>query len=65
MVHSLLVDVSVFKAVFTINHFKDSNKSSFNNILTSYEERTNDLTIKVTRYVSDAHIKLDYKNDGI
>ncbi|KAJ1410318.1 Tetratricopeptide-like helical domain superfamily [Sesbania bispinosa] len=66
LLHSLFVDVSVFKAVAAIKHFRDSKQSSLSNtaIPTSYEERTGDLTIKVTRDVSDASIKLDCKNDG-
>lgn len=64
LLHSLFVDVSVFKAVSAINHVKDSKQSSFSNVPTSYEERTGDLIIEVTRDVSDASIKLDCKNDG-
>ncbi|XP_061355270.1 protein REDUCED CHLOROPLAST COVERAGE 2 isoform X2 [Gastrolobium bilobum] len=66
LLHSLFVDVSVFKAVSAIKHLKDSKQSSLSNtaISTSYEERTGDLTIKVTRDVSDASMKLDCKNDG-
>lgn len=66
LLHSLFVDVSVSKAVSAITHFKDSNQRSSSNtaIPTSYEEKTGDLTIKVTRDVSDASIKLDCKNDG-
>ncbi|CAI8587235.1 unnamed protein product [Vicia faba] len=57
LLHSLFVDVSVFKAVSAINHFRDTKQSS-------YEEQAGDLTIVVTRDVSDASIKLDCKNDG-
>lgn len=67
LLHSLFVDVAVFKAVSAIKHFKDSKQSSsFSDtaVPTSYEQRTGDLTIKVTRDVSDASIKLDCKNDG-
>ena len=66
LLHSLFVDVSVFKAVSAIQHLKNSKQSSFSDsaIPTSYEERTGDLTIKVTRDVSDASVKLDCKNDG-
>ncbi|KAK7281559.1 hypothetical protein RIF29_09661 [Crotalaria pallida] len=66
LLHSLFVDVSVFKAVSAIKHLKDSKKSSTTDtaISTSYEETTGDLTIKVTRDVSDASMKLDCKNDG-
>ncbi|OIW19851.1 hypothetical protein TanjilG_27217 [Lupinus angustifolius] len=66
LLHSLFVDVSVFKAVSAIKHLKDSEQSSTADtaIPTSCEERTGDLTIKVTRDVSDASMKLDSKNDG-
>ncbi|RHN74048.1 putative clustered mitochondria protein [Medicago truncatula] len=64
LLHSLFVDVSVFKAVSAIKHFKDSKQSSISNVPTSYEERTGDINIKVTRDVSDASLKLDFKNDG-
>ncbi|MED6222877.1 Protein REDUCED CHLOROPLAST COVERAGE 2 [Stylosanthes scabra] len=66
LLHSLFVDVSVFEAVSAIQHLKDSKQSpsSDTTIPTSYEERIGDLTIKVTRDVSDASLKLDCKNDG-
>ncbi|KAE9608329.1 hypothetical protein Lal_00025831 [Lupinus albus] len=66
LLHSLFVDVSVFKAVSAIKHLKDSEQSSTVDaaIPASCEERTGDLIIKVTRDVSDASIKLDCKNDG-
>ncbi|GAU27516.1 hypothetical protein TSUD_147100 [Trifolium subterraneum] len=65
LLHSLFVDVSVFKAVSAIKHFKDSKQSSIsNNAPSSYEERIGDLTVKVIRDLSDASTKLDCKNDG-
>lgn len=66
LLHSLFVDVSVFKAVSAIKHLVDIKQNSFSNsaLPTSYEERIGDLTIKVTRDVSDASLKLDCKNDG-
>lgn len=66
LLHSLFVDVSVFKAVSAIRHLVDITLNSFSNsaLPTSYEERIGDLTIKVTRDVSDASMKLDCKNDG-
>ncbi|WJX25314.1 Protein REDUCED CHLOROPLAST COVERAGE 2 [Trifolium repens] len=64
LLHSLFVDVSVFKAVSAIKHFKDSKQSSISNVPSSYEERIGDITIKVIRDLSDASIKLDCKNDG-
>ncbi|KAK7327766.1 hypothetical protein VNO77_21857 [Canavalia gladiata] len=66
LLHSLFVDVSVFKAVSAIKHLVDIKQNSFSNsaMPASYEERIGDLTIKVTRDVSDASLKLDCKNDG-
>ncbi|KAK7304132.1 hypothetical protein RJT34_15200 [Clitoria ternatea] len=66
LLHSLFVDVSVFKAVSAIKHLVDIKHSSFSNsaMPTSYEERAGDLSITVTRDVSDASLKLDCKNDG-
>ncbi|CAL0327795.1 unnamed protein product [Lupinus luteus] len=66
LLHSLFVDVSVFKAVSAIKHLKDGKQSSTADaaVPTCYEERTEDLTIKVTRDASDASVKLDCKNDG-
>ncbi|CAJ1975505.1 unnamed protein product [Sphenostylis stenocarpa] len=65
LLHSLFVDVSVFKAVSAIKNLVDIKQSSSNSSLpTSYEERIGDLTITVTRDVSDASLKLDCKNDG-
>ncbi|KAJ7979570.1 Tetratricopeptide repeat (TPR)-like superfamily protein [Quillaja saponaria] len=67
LLHSLFVDVSVFKAVSAIEHLLDRNPCSSNNttIPTLHEERVGNLVIKVTRDASDASIKLDCKNDGI
>jgi len=62
LLHSLFVDVSVFKAVSVIKNLVDIKQNS--SLPTSYEERVGDLTIKVTRDVSDASLKLDCKNDG-
>ncbi|RDX93896.1 Protein TSS, partial [Mucuna pruriens] len=66
LLHSLFVDVSVFKAVSAIKQLVDIKQNNFSNsaLPTSYEERIGDLTIKVTRDVSDASLKLNSKNDG-
>lgn len=66
LLHSLFVDVSVFKAVAAIKHLIDNNQCSLSNptISTSHEERVGDLIIKVTKDVPDAGTKLDCKNDG-
>ncbi|KAM7472897.1 hypothetical protein LguiA_011080 [Lonicera macranthoides] len=60
LLHTLFVDVSVFKAVLAIKNLIDSaNGTSY-----SYQKRIGDLLIKVTRDLSDASIKLEGKNDG-
>uniref|UniRef100_A0A9I9CY66 Clu domain-containing protein n=1 Tax=Cucumis melo TaxID=3656 RepID=A0A9I9CY66_CUCME len=66
LLHSLFVDVSVFKAVEVINRLIEINQFPVNdpNGLVSHEEVVGDLIIKVTRDVQDASIKLDRKNDG-
>ncbi|GAB4838152.1 hypothetical protein Ancab_027681 [Ancistrocladus abbreviatus] len=66
LLHSLFVDISVFKAVAAINTVIESNLSFPNGpvAVTLHEEQDGDLLIKVTKDVSDASIKLDCKNDG-
>ncbi|KAI9192725.1 hypothetical protein LWI28_027037 [Acer negundo] len=66
LLHSLFVDVSLFRAVAAIRNLIDSNQHSLNDpaASVSYEERVGDLIIKVTRDVPDASVKLDCKNDG-
>ncbi|KAK3012481.1 hypothetical protein RJ639_007932 [Escallonia herrerae] len=66
LLHSLFVDVSVFKAVAAIRHVIDTKHSSASgpDVLLSHEERVGDLLIKVTRDVPNASTKLDGKNDG-
>ncbi|PIN15973.1 hypothetical protein CDL12_11391 [Handroanthus impetiginosus] len=66
LLHSLFVDVSVFKAVAAITHLIDNNKPSANNSgsLILHEERIGDLVISVTKDMPDASAKLDSKNDG-
>ncbi|KAL5772988.1 hypothetical protein ACOSQ2_012912 [Xanthoceras sorbifolium] len=66
LLHSLFVDVSLFRAVAAIRNVVDSNQHSLNDPTASvlYEERVGDLVIKVTRDVPDASVKLDCKNDG-
>lgn len=61
LLHSLFVDVSVFKAVTAIKNIIQSNSSSPVNV---YEEQIGDLLITVTKDVPDASTKLDCKNDG-
>ncbi|OVA10298.1 Tetratricopeptide repeat-containing domain [Macleaya cordata] len=63
LLHSLFVDVSVFKAVSAVQHLIDSNKFSQDcSIL--HEEQVGDLRITITRDMPDASKKLDGKNDG-
>ncbi|KAA8522830.1 hypothetical protein F0562_009253 [Nyssa sinensis] len=67
LLHSLFVDVSVFKAVAAIKHLIDNNSCSPDGPSASFlhEEWIGDLLIRVTRDVPDASTKLDGKNDGI
>ncbi|XWS70878.1 hypothetical protein CRYUN_Cryun03dG0086800 [Craigia yunnanensis] len=60
LLHSLFVDVSVFKAVAAIKNIIETNQNA--SIL--HEEKVGDLIINVTRDVPDASVKLDCKNDG-
>ncbi|CAN1165297.1 Protein REDUCED CHLOROPLAST COVERAGE 2 [Linum perenne] len=65
LLHSLFVDISVFRAVRAIKQIIDNNQCSLNKTdLLSHEERVGDLFIKVTRDEADASTKLDRKNDG-
>lgn len=68
LLHSLFVDVSVFKAVAAINRIIDSNcnqlSSNDQNGTTIHEERVGDLIIRVSKDLADASVKLDSKNDG-
>ncbi|CAA2967445.1 TSS isoform X2 [Olea europaea subsp. europaea] len=66
LLHSLFVDVSVFKAVDAIKHLVENDQRSTNNSDSSilYEERIGDLLISVAKDVPDASTKLDSKSDG-
>ncbi|XP_059635933.1 protein REDUCED CHLOROPLAST COVERAGE 2 [Cornus florida] len=66
LLHSLFVDVSVFKAVAAIKHLIDTNQCPPNIPTASilHEESVGDLLIRVTRDAPDASTKLDGKNDG-
>ncbi|KAH6835956.1 Tetratricopeptide repeat superfamily protein [Perilla frutescens var. hirtella] len=63
LLHSLFVDVSVFKAVAAIKHVIDNNEQSASFLLL-HEERVGDLLISVTKDPPDGSTKLDSKNDG-
>lgn len=60
LLHSLFVDVSVFRAVSAVKDLIERNNEGS----IEHEERVGDLIVKVTRDVSDASTKLDCKNDG-
>ncbi|CAH8314549.1 unnamed protein product [Eruca vesicaria subsp. sativa] len=66
LLHSLFVDVSVFKAVEIIKNLVESNQcfSKDPAALAIHEERVGDLIIRVTRDDPDASAKLDRKSDG-
>ncbi|XP_021653923.2 protein REDUCED CHLOROPLAST COVERAGE 2 isoform X2 [Hevea brasiliensis] len=66
LLHSLFVDVSVFKAVAAITRIIDNNQYSLNDTNHSvlHEEKVGDLIIKVARDVPEASNKSDCKNDG-
>lgn len=66
LLHSLFVDVSVFKAVDAIKHIIENNQKSASDSSLSvlYEERVGDLLISVTKDPPDGSTKLDSKNDG-
>ncbi|XP_022731941.1 protein TSS [Durio zibethinus] len=66
LLHSLFVDVSVFKAVAAIQNIIETNQNALSDPSASilHEGKVGDLIIKVTRDVPDASVKLDCKNDG-
>ncbi|XVF34343.1 hypothetical protein REPUB_Repub18cG0051600 [Reevesia pubescens] len=66
LLHSLFVDISVFKAVAAIKNIIETNQNTLSDpsASTLHEEKVGDLIIKVTRDVPDASVKLDCKNDG-
>ncbi|CAH2042700.1 unnamed protein product [Thlaspi arvense] len=65
LLHSLFVDVSVFKAVAAIKLIIDNYLYSTQEPTSFlHEEQIGDLHIRVTRDMPDASMKLDGKNDG-
>ncbi|XP_051150237.1 protein REDUCED CHLOROPLAST COVERAGE 2 [Andrographis paniculata] len=66
LLHSLFVDVSVFKAVDAIKLLLEKNFQSENtrDSLILHEERVGDLLISIMKDMPDASTKLDSKNDG-
>lgn len=66
LLHSLFVDVSVFKAVAAVRNVIENCQVSANDsdASVSCEEQIGDLLIKVGKDVPDASMKVDTKNDG-
>lgn len=66
LLHSLFVDVSVFKAVESIQNLVENRMPSKNDSDSSivHEDRVGDLLISITKDMTDASTKLDSKNDG-
>ncbi|CAM8979824.1 unnamed protein product [Rhodiola kirilowii] len=66
LLHSLFVDVSIFKAVAVIKNLVEKSKDpqDGSTLLISHEETVGDLLIKVTKDMPDASTKVDGKNDG-
>lgn len=66
LLHSLFVDVSVFKAVAAVRNVIDNCRFSPEDSSASifHEEQIGDLLVKVSKDVPDASVKLDCKNDG-
>lgn len=62
LLHSLFVDVSVFKAVAAIKNIIQSHPSSLST--DALLEQVGDLQITITKDGPDASTKLDSKNDG-
>ncbi|KAJ0263155.1 Protein TSS [Hirschfeldia incana] len=63
LLHSLFVDVSVFKAAEIIKNVVESG-NQLSPALASHEQRVGDLIIRVARDDPDASAKLDRKSDG-
>lgn len=70
LLHTLFVDISVFKAVEIIKNVLESSSSNQRRsskdsaALSFHEERVGDLIIRVARDDPDASAKLDRKSDG-
>ncbi|XP_047335433.1 protein REDUCED CHLOROPLAST COVERAGE 1-like [Impatiens glandulifera] len=67
LLHSLFVDVAIFRAISAVQHVMgqpESTHSNGNNQFT-YSEKVGDLAITVMKDSSDASNKLDTKIDGI
>ncbi|KAJ6800021.1 protein TSS [Iris pallida] len=66
LLHSLFVDVAIFRAIATVQHVMEMKcvVSSLDKDEKMYSETVGDLTITVTRDSSDASCKVDTKIDG-
>ncbi|CAM8977575.1 unnamed protein product [Rhodiola kirilowii] len=67
LLHSLFVDVAIFRAISALRHVMDKqepiNAVAYGEAL--FTERVGDLSIKVFKDVSDASYKVDTKIDGV
>lgn len=63
LLHSLFVDVAIFRAVAAIRHVMDNTLVEKDGIL--YCERVGDIYVSVLRDASDASCKVDTKIDGL
>ncbi|EPS62982.1 hypothetical protein M569_11806, partial [Genlisea aurea] len=66
LLHSLLVDVAIFRAIKAIKHVMGTPKlaQSIANSCTVYTEQVGDLSIVVTKDATNASCKVDTKIDG-
>ncbi|MQM15558.1 hypothetical protein Taro_048505 [Colocasia esculenta] len=62
LLHSLFVDVSIFRAVATIRHVMENTLLEKDGIL--HNEQVGDISVTILRDASDASCKLDTKIDG-
>ncbi|TYH38821.1 hypothetical protein ES332_D12G136400v1 [Gossypium tomentosum] len=66
LLHSLFVDVAIFRSIKAVKHVtKKLNSSSINNDEPLYSKRVGDLNIMVMKDASNASCKVDTKIDGI
>ncbi|KAH1066220.1 hypothetical protein J1N35_031207 [Gossypium stocksii] len=65
LLHSLFVDISIFKAITAIENIIEINQNALNGPSASilHKEKVGDFIIKVTRDVPDTNVKLDCKNE--
>ena len=63
LLHSLFVDVAIFRAVAAIHHVLNNTLVEEDGIL--YSDRVEDICVSVQRDASDASCKVDTKIDGL